>query len=259
MRVIILGSGTGVPSLERSACSFLLETGSQKILFDLGPGTIRRLTEAGIALPQISFVFFSHFHPDHTGDLVAFLFATKYPAEYRRRIPFKMVGAKGLLDFYRGLIKVFGHWVELDPGLLDIVEMDNTGRDQHAGGAVAVESLPMNHSASSIGYRVTAPDGATVAYTGDTDVCENAVTLAREADLFICESALPDDMKVDGHLTPSLAGGIAAEAGVRQLLLTHFYPECEGVDIEAQCRKTYSGPLTLARDLMTVEVSKGPR
>jgi ribonuclease BN (tRNA processing enzyme) len=61
-------------------------------------------------------------------------------------------------------------------------------------------------------------------------------------------------MKVEGHLTPSLAGRIAAEAGAKKLLLTHFYPECESADIEAQCRKTYDGPLILARDLMVVDV-----
>jgi hypothetical protein len=33
-----------------------------------------------------------------------------------------------------------------------------------------------------------------------------------------------------------------------------FYPECEKEDIEAQCRKTYAGPLVLAEDLMQLEV-----
>jgi len=46
---------------------------------------------------------------------------------------------------------------------------------------------------------------------------------------------------------PSEAGEAAAKAGAKRLVLTHFYPECNGVDIEAQCRKTWQGPLTLAR------------
>jgi len=41
----ILGSGTSVPSLERSSCSILLDLGDDKLLFDLGPGTMRRLLE----------------------------------------------------------------------------------------------------------------------------------------------------------------------------------------------------------------------
>ncbi|HYA15305.1 MAG TPA: hypothetical protein VEF33_13305, partial [Syntrophales bacterium] len=70
----------------------------------------------------------------------------------------------------------------------------------------------------------------------------------------ICEAALPDAMRVEGHLTPSLAGRIAAMAKVKKLVLTHFYPECDSVDVEAECRKTYDGPLLLASDLMVVNV-----
>jgi ribonuclease BN (tRNA processing enzyme) len=70
--------------------------------------------------------------------------------------------------------------------------------------------------------------------------------------LMICESALPDDQKIDGHLTPSLAGRMAQAAGVKRLVLTHFYPACETVDIENQCRTTYNGELLLARDFMTL-------
>jgi ribonuclease BN (tRNA processing enzyme) len=78
--------------------------------------------------------------------------------------------------------------------------------------------------------------------------------LAKGADLLICESAQPDSLQVKGHLTPSLAGETATRAGVRKLVLTHFYPDCEGVDLAQECRQTYSGPLILAEDLMQVEV-----
>ena len=81
-------------------------------------------------------------------------------------------------------------------------------------------------------------------------MCENLVEIALNADLMICESAFPDDCKVSGHLTPSLAGNIAQAAGVKRLVLTHFYPACENVDIENQCRSTYNGSIILATDLM---------
>jgi ribonuclease BN (tRNA processing enzyme) len=51
-----------------------------------------------------------------------------------------------------------------------------------------------------------------------------------------------------------LAGEIASLANVRKLVLTHFYPECDLVDIEKQCRKTFAGPLVLAEDLMKIEL-----
>jgi len=51
-----------------------------------------------------------------------------------------------------------------------------------------------------------------------------------------------------------LAGDLATKAGVRQLVLTHFYPECDNENIAAQCRRTYAGPLILAEDLMKLEI-----
>jgi ribonuclease BN (tRNA processing enzyme) len=254
IRVIILGSGTCVPSVKRSSSSFLLQIRDNLLLFDLGAGTMRRLLEAGFTISQVSHIFFSHLHPDHTGEFVSFLFATKYPQTYRRRPPFQIIGSRGFHNFYDGLRTVYKEWIALEPGFMNLVEMDNDGRDQLATDYFSVDTLPMSHIESSIGYRITGADGTIVAYSGDTDYCKNTVALARDANLFICEAALPDAMKVEGHLTPSLAGRIATEAGVKKLLLTHFYPECESVDIEVQCRKDYKGPLIVARDLMVVDV-----
>jgi len=144
--------------------------------------------------------------------------------------------------------------MELAPGFLNIVELDNNARDMSRLGDFQVESLPVDHNEESIAYKVTGSGGKSVVYSGDTDFSENLVALSKAADFLICESALPDELKAKGHLTPSLAGEIATRANVRNLVLTHFYPECDLVDIEKQCRKTYDGPLLLAEDLMTIEI-----
>jgi ribonuclease BN (tRNA processing enzyme) len=90
-------------------------------------------------------------------------------------------------------------------------------------------------------------------YSGDTDMCDSLERLARRTDLFVCESALPDDQKVPGHLTPSLAGKIASRAEAKRLVLTHLYPPSEGVDIVKQARSTYKGEIVMAEDLMSFE------
>jgi len=254
MKITVLGSGTSVPSLKRSSCSVLIQVDTTLLLFDSGAGTMRRLLEAGITINEISYVFYSHLHPDHSGELVPFLFATKYPESYRRRKPFTIVAAKGFADFYERLKLAYGQWIELAPGIMNLAELDNNGRDHLDCGVFDVDSLPMNHTEQSLAYRITAPNGASVVYSGDTDVCENLAILADEADVLICESALPDEIKVPGHLTPSLAGQIATRAGVKKLVLTHFYPECDTVDIFAQCRRTYEGPLVLAEDMMEIRL-----
>ena len=232
----------------------LIQIDTALLLFDSGAGTMRRLLEVGIKIDKISYIFYSHLHPDHTGELVPFLFATKYPESYRRRKPFTIVAAKGFGDFYEKLKLAYGQWIELEPGLMNIAELDNENRDQLNCGLFDVDSRPMNHTEESLAYRITSAAGNSVVYSGDTDTCENLVTLAEQADVLICESALPDEMKAPGHLTPSLAGRIATEAGVKKLVLTHFYPECDTVDVSAQCRKTYDGPLVLAEDLLEIQL-----
>jgi ribonuclease BN (tRNA processing enzyme) len=117
-----------------------------------------------------------------------------------------------------------------------------------------VNSLPVEHNPESLAYRITGPGDTSIVYSGDTDYSDNLVSLAKNADVLICESAFPDQMKVRGHLTPSLAGEIATRANVGKLVLTHFYPECDQVDIETECRKSYTGPLVLAQDLMKINV-----
>jgi ribonuclease BN (tRNA processing enzyme) len=112
----------------------------------------------------------------------------------------------------------------------------------------------MTHSPQSVGFRLSAADGRSLVYSGDTDVTPALVRLAARADLLICECAQPDQEKVPGHLTPGEAGRIASQAGVKHLVLTHFYPACESVDLAAQCRRTYRGPLTLAHDLLSFEI-----
>lgn len=255
--VTILGSGTIVPSLRRNPCSFLLETTGRKLLFDIGPGTMKRLLEAGTAIGEIDLVLLSHFHPDHSGELASFLFATKYPETCRRRTPFTLAGARGLQGFFEGLKGAWGDWIVLPEELFSLKEMETDRPDAFARGELVIRSRPVAHTQHSIGYRVEMPDGTSLAYSGDTDLCDNLLDLARGADLFLCECSLPDGMKVAGHLTPSEAGAVAAKAGVKRLVLTHFYPECDGADVWAQCRRTWQGPLTLAEDLMKLPVSPG--
>lgn len=253
--VTILGSGTCVPSIKRSSCSVLMQVGASRLLFDTGPGTMRRLLETRTTIFDISHIFYSHFHPDHSGEFVPFIFATKYPDGSQRTTPLTAGGGLGFLDFYEGLKSVYGQWIELAPGLLNVLEFDNKRPDAHRFEDFAVHTAPVAHNEESIAYRITSADRHSSVYTGDTDYTDTIIDLAKDSDLLICECAFPDRYRVKGHLTPSLAGDLATQANVRKLVLTHFYPQCDKEDIAAECRKTYAGPLVLAEDLMQFEVN----
>jgi len=252
--ITIIGSGTCVPSLKRSACSVLIEVNSQKVLVDCGPGTMRRLLEAGISIFELTHLCFSHFHPDHTSELVPLLFATKYPDSNQRQKPLTLVAGQGVKAFYEGLRAVYGQWIELAPGLLRIQELATTNPVTLAMEGFTLQSIPVEHNPESIAFRINGPEGKAVVYSGDTDFSDNLVRLASGADLLICESAFPDAAKVPGHLSPSAAGEIAQRANMGQLVLTHFYPECDQADLISECRKTYAGPLVLAEDLLQLRL-----
>ena len=250
----VLGSGTCVPSLERSACSLLIEMQNKKLLLDIGPGTIRRVLETHTAVSDISHILLSHFHPDHTGELASFLFSSKYASTGPRKTPLTLVGGKGIHGFFDRLSAAYPGWIELPPEIFKIIELDNTGKDHYRNEHFTITSLPVEHNEESIAYRIADQNGKSIVYSGDTDYCKTLVDIAENADVFVCESAFPDEMKVPGHLTPSLAGEIASKAGAGRLMLTHFYPQCDMKEIEKQCRKTYQGPLTLAADLLKIKV-----
>ncbi|MFP4307557.1 MAG: MBL fold metallo-hydrolase [Desulfococcaceae bacterium] len=255
--VTILGSGTCVPSLRRSACAALLRAGGQTLLVDVGPGTSRRLMEAGVPVQSVSALLLTHFHPDHSGELAGFLFSNKYAREPARTVPLELVGGRGFSEFFLGLNELYQGWIDLGSDRLRLTEMAVDGPDDHRLGPVRVETRPVNHNPESIAYRIAAPDGASVVLSGDTGPTDALAELAEGADLLICESALPDGMGVPNHLTPSQAGEIATRAGVGKLALTHFYPECDQADVEAQCRRAWTGPLILAEDLLRLDVRKG--
>ncbi len=208
------------------------------------------MLECGVSIFDISCIFFSHFHPDHTAELVPFLFATKYSGLMPRKTPLTLIAGKGFLAFYQALKQAYGAWIELDTDILSVVEMNTQAPDHLDFDLFSVSTRPAAHNPESISYRIESPSGYSVVYSGDTDYCENLISLAANAQMLICECSHPDEEKVQGHLSPSLAGKIAADAGVQKLVLTHFYPQCDGFDIEKECRKTYNGELVLAEDLM---------
>lgn len=247
----ILGSGTCVPSLERSSCSILIEGASTHLLLDAGPGTMGQLLKLGVQINDIDMILLSHFHLDHCAELAPFLFATKYSGLHRTT-PLVLVGGTGLVALLNQLNRAYDNTLEFPDNMLQVIELGESGSMDLGVDGIILDYTAVKHKPESRALRFTDEAGFSLVYSGDTDDCPQLVDLARGADLLICESAFPDDQKVPGHLTPSLAGTIATRAGVKKLVLTHFYPQCDGVDIKAQCRRTYDGPLIPAQDLLTI-------
>ena len=254
MEITILGSGTSVPLAERASPAIAITLDGHLILLDMGPGTVRQLAIAGHKYQDIDYIVISHFHPDHTADLIHFFFATRYPPVLDERKPFTIVAPKGFDQFLELLKRPYGRWLDLPERLMSTEELKTGQKDSREFDGFKIYSAPVNHTPQSLGFRIEDNSGKSIAYSGDTGYCEEIVDLARGADLLILECSFPDEEAIAGHLTPSEAGDIATRAGAKKLLLTHFYPEILTTNIEAQCRKTYQGDLVLATDFMSLPV-----
>jgi len=248
--VVILGSGTGIPSLRRASPGLVLLSEDTKMLIDSGPGILRRMLEIGMTYRDIDLLLYTHLHPDHIADFVPILFACKY-ADFPRDKDLPCLGGPGFEDHFNQLKKIYGRWIEPRSYQLSIREVSEKPLLFRN---VKIFSLPMAHTPESVGYRIELHDGRSIAVSGDTDYCESVVDLARDADLLVLECSFPEGKKVEGHLTPSLAGRIASESRCRKLLLTHLYPVCDSADMAGPCKDAFKGEVILAEDLLRVSI-----
>ena len=248
--LIVIGSGTGVPSLRRGSPSLALITPSARVWIDGGPGALRKLLESGTSYLDVDLLLYTHIHPDHISDLVPLLFACRYTDQPRLK-DLTCVGGSGFKNYFAQIEKLYGRWIDASSYRLTVQEVLDR---PFAFKDFQVLSKPMAHTAESVAYRMEFQDGKSLVISGDTDYCQNIVELARESDLLVLECSFPNGKKVEGHLTPALAGRIASESRCKRLLLTHFYPVCDQFDILTQCRETYAGEVILAEDLLRMKV-----
>ncbi|MDH5762405.1 MAG: MBL fold metallo-hydrolase [Nitrospinota bacterium] len=249
MKLTVLGSGTAVPDLQRNSAGYLLEANENRFLIDFGYGNLHQLLRLGVTYHDIDRIFFTHHHPDHMCDLIPFLFASKYPLDPRTR-NLQIVAGTGFAEYYGRMEKAFNHWLTPESYQVQIIEMD---AETFEFDGLEVTSGRVQHIEMSRGFRFTYK-GKSIVFSGDTDICEGIVNLARGADLLVLECSTPDDMKVEKHLTPQLCGKIAQEAGCKTLLLSHFYPPCHMDAVRVSCSQNYSGQLILAEDLTVIDL-----
>lgn len=253
MRLHILGSGTCVPYDKRGSSGYALELSGQKLLLDCGSGTTWKLAKAGINYLDIDHIFLSHLHPDHTGDLVPFLFATKYaygsPYGSKRENPLCLWGGEGLDNFFEALKAVYNEWIV--PETLSIGELQE-GTKQFDGFSTTSTHTP--HMDGSLAYRIE-EKGKSIVYSGDTDYSESLIELAGDADLLIIECSLPDDdSKREGHLTPGEVIKIANKSRAKKVVVTHLYPVCDEVGVVEKIRKNVRAEVIGAEDFLRMDI-----
>jgi len=253
MKLTVLGSGTLISGPERAATGFVLEIGGQPIAVDLGFGCLKNMQRAGIDFSKVNNLFFTHFeHPDHVNDLSAFIFARKGLVDLGCSSPVQvnLFGGPGFSGFFERLLGAYPFLKNL-PFKLAASDLEPYGSRKF--GEFSLKTKPMSHAPSSIGMRFEAGQKSVV-FSGDTEANENIVELAKGADLLVLECNYGKEAPKFGHLNAEIAGGIAARAEAKAVLLSHLLPETEKQSIKKMAAKKFGGKIIVAKDLMDVSV-----
>ena len=278
MRITLLGTGGPRPDPARQGSSLVVHAGEKWLLFDCGRGAVTQLVRAGVPLGQVNPVFITHHHYDHISDLGDVILSTWLQD---RPGALRVFGPAGTADIVSALIdRVYARDIrfraEGEPavGGWKPVAVSETGAGLvHDDGGWKVFAEFVEHGQglgipdfdwTTLGYRLEA-EGKIVAISGDTIPCEGLDRLARGADVLVLCCYLAEAEVIDAHaerltrhlfLSSAQAGKIAASAGVKKLVLTHFRAKPESLmrAIEEDVRRDFDGEVILARDLLEVEV-----
>ena len=256
MRLVVLGSGTSVPHPQRAASAHWLDTNAGSVLLDAGASCVHRMAQERLDWAGLDAIWISHFHLDHIGGLAPFLFGTKYaPQTQARRKPMTVYGGYGLKKLFRAFDEANNYDLLKQPFPVEIREVAPRSKLLMLPGLTA-ETLSTPHTRESLALRLTDKDGTVLVYTSDTGYTEALSRLAHGADLFMMECSFWRDKPVKTHLELEDAMRLARESAARRVMLTHLYPEWDGVDIQAEARKLWAGETIAATDGLRLEVSR---
>jgi ribonuclease BN (tRNA processing enzyme) len=277
-RLILLGTkgGPRVGATGRSSPATLLLINDVPYLVDCGYGVSRQLLASGVALERLRYIFITHHHSDHNlefGPLFYNGWITGSPVYVDAYGP---VGLKKMSrDFFRYLKLDIETRIpdegRSDPRkLLAVHEFSQAGLVMQ-NADVKVSSFLVRHPAirQAYAYRFDASDRSIV-ISGDTAYVPELAEFARGADVLVHEimylpgvegllKRLPNAHRLREHLLaahtlPEDVGRIAARAGVKTLVLTHFVPGDDPSITDEQwsagVRRYFSGRVVVGKDLL---------
>lgn len=254
MKLTILGSGTSVPHPKKSSAGFWLETANGSILLDCSASAVQRMAQENLDWANLDAIWISHFHLDHVGGLLPFLFGTKYaPETQKREKPLKIFGAQGLKNLIEKFDAANDYNLLKQPFPLDIIEVEPLGKFEILDAVEAV-ALDTPHTPESLAIHIKSA-GKKLVYSADTGFTKTLAAFAEAVDLFVLECSFFQNKPVETHLDLSEAMRLIRYARPKRAILTHLYPEWDTIDFDAEVEK-FSPPCAVveARDGENFEI-----
>jgi ribonuclease Z len=278
--------GTGMPAARhrQAAACFLMEFGNgDKIIFDIGTGSMDNLAAYMIPYEYLNKIFLTHLHTDHMGDLDS-LWAGGWTAG--RPTSLKVWGPSGLHPELgtKAMVEGFLKYVAWDketrsfqitpkPGEVEVVEFDYKQINQvvYDEDGVVVHSIPAIHTGDGPVSYIVEYEGMKVVIGGDTAPNKWFIEHAVNSDLVIHEAFMvPGDFVSWYNQPPQLAwraccefhtsgqafGKIMSEIKPKHGVAYHFLnEEATRYNLYSAIRETYDGPLSMAVDNMVWNIT----
>lgn len=276
MKLHTLGTGGPRPDPARTSACHVLEVGAERLMFDIGRGAIQHVAQKGFPMAGIGPLFVTHLHVDHIGELANYLITSWLAG---RRKPLRIYGPPGIAGIVDVLLKsvyeldiafrtqgetAFGPFIAAEVTEVRAGTVVDTG-------TYKVSCAEMEHGHGlpfgplfrqrwiCLAYRVEA-EGKVFTFSGDAVMCDALVDIAHGADLHLqCCYMASSEMQSEhfkgvGKYTlacSDTAGKIAARAGVKRMVLTHFRETTPALlaEMRADIARDFSGLFEFAEDL----------
>lgn len=280
IEVVFLGTSSMIPTKERNHSAILISFKGNNILVDCGEGTQRQLKMAGLRVSKINKILITHWHGDHvlglpgliqtlaaegydkvleiygpkgTKEKFKYMFKAFEFDQNKIKLDIKDVNKGNFfenedfvleaLPLEHGIPSLGYNFIEKDRRKIELVKVKKFGIKEgpllgklQNGKTIAFKGKKIKPQ--EVSYVVK---GKKISFVSDTLVCKNAYTLAKNADLLICESTYCSDLEEKSkeyyHMTAKQAGSIANRVNVKKLILTHIsarYKDLKEIENDAK-------------------------
>ena len=260
----------------------LFEFGNgDKLIFDIGTGSMRNINALMIPAEYLTKIFISHLHTDHWGDRSS-LWAGGWTSG--RPVPLEVWGPSGQTP-EMGIAYAIDHFLKAFnwdyqtrafkitpvPGKITVHEFDYKAVNEvvYDQNGIKVRSIPAIHAGDGPVSFIIEYAGMKLVFGGDSSPNKWFVEHAKDADFVIHEAFAPPQSFVEYGQPPQLAwraccefhtsgpafGKIMSTIKPRHAVSYHSFVE-SFPELRAGIRETYDGPLSIAEDMMVWNITR---
>lgn len=238
LKLTVIGCWGGYPKVNQASTGYLLEHDGFKLLIDCGSAVLSKLQNY-IQPQDIDACIITHYHADHIADIGVLqhaLLIQKYLSNFSNTLP------------------IYGHNLDKESFTTltykDITKGESYNPSERLElGPFSISFIQTKHPVPCFALRIEA-GGKTLVFTADSAYKPEFVNFANKSDLLLCECNFYADMSGEnaGHMNSRDAGNLAAQAEVKQLILTHLPHYGELNKLVEEAGQYYNGPIQLAEE-----------